>query len=232
MSDIKFDVRDEIKLLEEALQENEELYSEIKGHYDKVKNSGTGVLQFVEKQTSNLISLKSNKVSIIQQMIAAKKNDAELKIKIKNANKEEKGGNAIVSELSNAMYDLILKNKGEKSFDELVAGSQKNETVVENPEDDIDALLSARIAEDDAKKAKELEAEQGKTDENSGNFFVVDVQGNMYCLDPDYNLIEDAVLPEVNITVVENEEATGNDERYIAYDEDGKYYQVIEFEEE
>jgi hypothetical protein len=231
MSDASFDIVDEVALLQQALKENEDLFSEVKTHYDKVKGAGTGApLGFIEKQTANLVSLRSGKVSIIQQMINAKKTKAEMQIKIANANNGEDGASALIKEVSEQMYDLILAGKKDKSFNEILGGSQK--VLDASPEDapDVDAILEARIAEDDAKKAaenKEDDQPQSEATDDEGYYYVVDVQGNIYCLDADDNLIEDAPVPEVSITVQKID--TGE---YVAFDEEGNSYDVVEFEEE
>ena len=223
MSDISLDIKDEIKLLNEALQDNENLFTEIKGHYDKVKQGGPGTLQFVEKQTSNLISLKANRVSIIQQMITAKKTEAEMKLKIANAGKDDSGNSALIGEISASMYDLILKGKGDKSFDELV-GTQKNDENAMS-EEDVDAILEARMAEEESKTKIEVQEEVIEETKNEYQY-VVDIHGNVYCLDDEYNIIEDA--PELDATITINVV----DNEYVATDENGVKYEVVEFEEE
>jgi hypothetical protein len=222
--DIKLDISSEMKLLNEALKESEELFTEVKTHYDNVKKGGSGTLQFVEKQTANLISLKQNKLGIIQQMITAKKTDAELKLKIANANKDDKGNDALLGQLTNQMYDLIIKNKGDKSFDELI-GAQKKLENAQQTEEDVDAILEARLEEEEKKKDEKQKVEE-KSSEEPEFIYVVDLDKNIYCLDSDYNIIEDASIPDVTITITEI------DGEYIAKDEHGNDYQVVEFEEE
>lgn len=222
---IKVDISTEMKLLQEALQENEELFTEIKTHYDNVKKGGPGTLQFIEKQTSNLISLKQNKLGIIQQMVNVKKTDAELKLKIANANKDDKGNDALLGQMANQMYDLIIRNKGDKSFDELVGTQKKLEEAQQN-EEDVDAILEARLAEEEKKKEEVKQPTSNGNEEESEYMYVVDLDKNIYCLDKDYNLVEDASIPDVTITITEQ------DGEYTAKDEHGNIYQVVEFEEE
>jgi hypothetical protein len=222
---IKLDISAEMKLLNEALKESEDLFAEVKTHYDKVKSGGSGTLQFVEKQTANLISLKQNKLGIIQQMVNAKKTDAELKLKIANANKDDKGNDALLGQLTNQMYDLIIRNKGDKSFDELV-GAQKKLEESNQTEEDIDAILEARLQEEEKKKEEVQVKEEETNSDETEYMYVVDLDKNIYCLDSDYNIVEDASIPDVTITITEK------DGEYTAKDEHGNVYQVVEFEEE
>jgi hypothetical protein len=219
MSDIKLDITKELSMLTEALKENDELYTEVKEHYDKVKKGGPGTLQFVEKQTANLISLKSNKISIIQQIVNTKKVDAETRIKILNANKGEDGNDKIIRQMADSMYDLILKNKKDKSFDEIMVGTQKKVESTSVNEEDIDALLEARLKEEQSETIEEVqEVVQPEF------IYVVDMDKNIYCIDSDYNIVEDASIPDVTITIKEM------DGEVIATDEHGNMYDVVEFE--
>jgi hypothetical protein len=220
VADINLDISGELSLLHEALKENEDLYDEVKTHYDKVKQGGSGTLQFVEKQTANLISLKSNKISIIQQMVNVKKVDAETKLKIANANKGEEGTDKLVGQMADAMYDLILSKKKDKSFEDIIGTQKKlDQEVPKEDEPDVDALLEARLSE------LEPKVEEPKVEEVvPSHTFVVDMDKNIYCVDSDFNFIEDVEIPELNITI---EEIDGE---YVAVDEDGNKYDVVEFE--
>jgi len=219
VADIKLDINTELSMLKEALKENEDLYDEVKEHYDKVRKGGSGTLQFVEKQTSNLISLKSNKVSIIQNIINTKKAKAELELKVINANKGQDGSDENILKLANSMYDLILHNKGDKSFDDIM-GTQKNEELISD-EEDVDALLEARLAEEEAKSP---EPEEAKKEDKPKIIYVVDMNKNIYAVDEDYNIMEDAPIPDMNISIIED------GDEYIAKDDLGNTYDVVEFE--
>jgi hypothetical protein len=221
LSDIKLDISSELALLQDALKENEEFYTEVKTHYDRVKQGGAGTLQFVEKQTSNLISLKSNKITIIQQMVNAKKVDAETKLKIANANKGEEGTDKIIKQMADSMYDLILTKKKDKTLDDIMGAQKKIDQEIVSDEDvDIDALLEARLGEIEPKE-KEKQEEKEDTPEYT---YVVDMDKNIYCVDADFNIVEDAVIPELNITI---EEIDGE---YVVTDENGNRYDLVEFE--
>ena len=99
MSDIiKLDISKELEMLNKELVEHEELYSEIKDHYDNVKASrGSGTLGFIQKQTESLVSIKSGKLSIIQQIINTKKVDVEIQLKVASANKGGNEGDEVIT---------------------------------------------------------------------------------------------------------------------------------------
>jgi len=78
MEDINLNIEDELALLKQELGNIDDLYSEVYDHYSKVKRGGTSTLNFVEKQTANLISLKSSKISLIQGIISAKKTNSDM----------------------------------------------------------------------------------------------------------------------------------------------------------
>jgi len=217
MNEINLDISKELQMLNDALQENETLFNEVYTHYNSVKKGGSGTLSFVEKQTANLVGLKANKLNIIQQIVNSKKIDAETKLKILTANKGEDGEERIIKQVADSMYDLILKNKKERTFEEIL-GSQKN-IEVEQKEEDVDALLEARLNEENTQQEK-------KTEETAVEefFYVVDMEKNIYCVDKDYNLIEDASIPDVTITIKEE------DGEVIAKDEHGNIYDVVEFD--
>jgi hypothetical protein len=218
--EIKLDITKELEMLYKELQENDKLFQEVKQHYDQVtKSRGSGTLGFIQNQTANLISLKSGRLNIIQQIINAKKIDAETKLKIANANKDNTGGDEIIRKMADSMYDLIIRNKRDKSFDEiLLDGTQKNSISIE--EEDIDALLEARLKEEQ----EEEKLENNKDEEKPKYTYVVDLEKNIYCIDENYNIIEDATIPDLEITI----EIDG--EEYVAIDQYGNRYDVVEFE--
>ncbi|WCS68268.1 hypothetical protein Goe21_01580 [Bacillus phage vB_BsuM-Goe21] len=222
---INIDISKELSILQNELEKIDELYDETKEHYDKVKNSGSnGTLTFIEKQTSNLISLKTGKISIIQQIVNAKKTEAD--IALKNQRNQEGGDNSDIREIVAGVHDYILNNKKDKKFSEIInkkeseisGGSQKND------EEDIDALLEARLKEEQNENNSEKEDTQ--IEEVNEHQYVVDIDKNIYCLDSSYNIIEDAEIPDLQIEIIEE-----NGE-YIARDENGKIYDVVEFTED
>jgi hypothetical protein len=228
MEDFNVDINTspEEKMLQQALKENEDFYDEIKGHYDAlIKAKSSGTLQFIEKQTSNLITLKQNKVGIIKEMINVKKMNAEMKIKINAANKKEDGTNDKISQLIPAMHEYLLSNKSNKTFDE-VSGSGSQKSSLPAPmdpqeEEDIDALLEARLSNEKSKEEESKEEVQVPQ-----YIYVFDVEKNIYCLDEEYNIVEDVVLPDIEVSILEE-----NGELY-AEDDEGNRYDVVEFEEE
>jgi hypothetical protein len=59
--------KEEFTQLDEELKSIDNLYDEVKTHFDKIKNSNSrGSLTFIEKQTSNLVSLRSARLNVIK----------------------------------------------------------------------------------------------------------------------------------------------------------------------
>ena len=107
--------KDETELINKEISEIDSLYEEVKTHYDALKNSfAKGSLSFIEKQTSNLVSLKTAKSSLIKDRITIKKLCADFELKdIKaNGDSNDTSGLAqqIAKEILNAKEDSVVEN--------------------------------------------------------------------------------------------------------------------------
>ena len=85
-------------------------------------------------------------------------------------------------------------------------------------------MLEARLKEEQNENNSETEDTQ--IEEVNEHQYVVDIDKNIYCLDSNYNIIEDAEIPDLQIEIIEE-----NGE-YIAKDENGNIYDVVEFTED
>ena len=132
--------KDEENELVDAIKEIDDLYDEVKEHYDSLKkasrsaNGGRGILSFIEKQTSNLVTLKNSKASLINSKITLKKYEADLILKQKKDMDDSKVNNDIV----NAILDKI-----EGQNENIVYEDDYNET--SNYDMDEEKLLEERI---------------------------------------------------------------------------------------
>jgi hypothetical protein len=141
-NEIEFYFKDEEKLLNDAIVEIDDLYDEVKGHYDDIKkasrsaNGGRGILSFVEKQTSNLVSLKNAKANLITNKITLKKTAMELALKQKKDMDE--------SQINNDLVNAVLEQIESRDEDSIIVESNYNEEDSSNF--DPDELLESRIA--------------------------------------------------------------------------------------
>lgn len=111
MSD-EIDFSKEHELFDDAIHEVDELYTEVKTHYDRIKNSpARGTLTFIQNQTSNLISLKTTKASLLRDKLNVKKAELDFALKYKKVDEEVAGGSdGIINEIAR----LVINSKEEK----------------------------------------------------------------------------------------------------------------------
>lgn len=158
-NEIESHFNSELELLTEALNEANELYDEVKFHYDAIKNSsGRGTLTFVQNQTSSLVSLKTMKLQIIKEQINIKKNIMDFELKKKNAEGEEDADNKVVLKV------LQELNKQDSVKKDVVI----NEIEVED-ESNFDDEFERRLKElEDEGSIEFSESEQNAINERNG----------------------------------------------------------------
>lgn len=149
----------ENNLIDSEINKIDDLYLEIKSHFDTVKNSrSAGTLTFIEKQTANLVNLKNAKLGMIREKINIKKISSDLDYKEKQlAAKEKENNESLPPELFNQLQDLINSNRAEipgpNDYDPFMKSD-------EEIEDEIDSTLDSLLADDDSpllKVKKEIE---------------------------------------------------------------------------
>lgn len=232
--EIQLDIQEEISLLQKELKSVDELYDEVYGHYSKVKKgSSSGTLTFIEKQTANLISLKTSKVGIIQNIISAKKSDTDMELKIKKANEENGNTEGVNGAILSGIYDLINENRKDTSFEDLI-----NKKPIEQ-DIDVDSILSERADEilaeeerikaerqlDDSDEEPEVAIEEEVEETEDDVEIVFDINRTPYAIDSNSNIVEDYPMPTINIV---EERTEGEDLFFI--DDNGTIYDVVEFE--
>lgn len=150
----------ELRLIDDSISDIELLYAETKEHYDRVKNSQSrGSLNFVERQTSNLVSLKTAKVTMIKERINIKKLQIDTFFKQEKAKGDENNNNeALVAQV--AQYLM------------------KNDTAVNDIEDDyvgdVEGTVSAGRTSDVEKSVDDLLAERIKQLQEDGQIELTD----------------------------------------------------------
>jgi len=219
------DIDTELNLLQEALKETDELYDEVKTHYDVVKKSASkGTLMFIQSQTSNLISLKSNKVSIIQQTINAKKTKAELELKSRKGDEED--SDVRFKHLAHELYDVIRQNRNDEDVMNKINGRTELPEEAEE-EIDYDELIDSRI--------NELEVTEEKSDTETAENDISDTlkivyefgSKELFYMDSDDTIHEDVEIPEdkqFKKFIYEGSDVIG------AELEDGEIVEVVYFE--
>ena len=109
-----FDI--ELDLLKEALAENKALYTELKDHFDRIKNSRSGnTLRFISDQSANLSNLKKNKLDIIKEMTNIKKIIVDLEYKYQSL-KTRAEGDGDTTNLQEAIKILITNENNGQSL--------------------------------------------------------------------------------------------------------------------
>jgi len=136
----------EMQMIDDELADLDSLYTELKGHFDKVKNSQTkGSLTFVKDQTSNLISIKTAKLSYIKQKADMKKNITDFAFKDKQISKEGEGIDTFTNELYKKIANEI-KYIPDKVHDNVVNTLDDND-VEQMLDEELDTLDIGSIVE-------------------------------------------------------------------------------------
>lgn len=233
--DVEFDLiaqfDEELKAVNDSINDIDTLYNEAKEHYDKVKNSfAKGSLSFVERQTSNLISLKSTRISLLKERINIKKTKADLYLKNKRM---ETGGDegsnpALLRDIASLLMNKdVAVNQIEDDFIGTVDG-QVNNSNTEEMTNSVDDLLEARLQA--LKESGDLELsdnEQAILQENKKISIVVVRKGKTWkyaAMDENGKFVKDYEVPDKKENPVKLQREDGE---IIAVDQNDKVYRVI-----
>jgi hypothetical protein len=219
--------KENIDMIQDEMSETDVLYEELKQHFDAVKkSSSSGALTFISKQTPNLVSLRNNKISLMNNLVQIKKLIVELSLKTK----DDSDSDSNVKEILKGMHELLLHNKAETYINEYFNDIENKDSEPEE-EQDYDKLLEERMKnvkhknEDDEEESESNSLILGKD-----YTIVVDEELNMYAVDKDYNILEDAPLPAWTLETVEDEE--GYIHVFNEYDEELDIVSLDEEEED
>ena len=230
----QIDIRNVQQYYEKTLQElqdemdlTDDLYEELKEHFDGIKKSSSpGALTFISKQTPNLIALRKNKIDLLTKQADITKNIIDSTIKLTADDDDEDSSMAILKEINR----LLIENKSEEFIEKRL--NSVDDTKNKISKEDNDDLLESRFASIEAENKSKEKRKKQKSKKNKKHKkykFVVDIEGNIYPVDNEYNLLEDVEIPDdLSITIYEDDE-TGE---IVALDDDGVEYEVIELDEE
>ena len=217
---------DNLKAIDEEIELTEEFYTELKTQFDRIMHStSSGALTFISKQTPNLITLRKNKIDLLKEKNAVLKNIIDSTVRLSVEEEDSSKDNAILKEL----HKMLLSNSPETYRTEDV-----EELDEEEANEDMDALLENRFNEiQKNKKEKETKksAKEMKSKKSRMNYkIVLDIEGNMYAVDDDYNIIEDdedIEYPDWEVTIEEDEDGT-----ITATNQYNEEIEIIEFDDE
>ncbi len=198
--------KEELQMLENEMSKAENLYEELKIHFDNVKNSRTpGSLRFITEQVRNLISLRTHKTDLIKSKINVKKSIADIIIKNKNLDNNISETDlrellSLISQKNNADFiDVDIEDNLENRLLEL---QEKGDIVFEGELSEI------------VNKPKNLISEDCK--------IVVDMDGNLYSINESYEIVE---YLNIDIGLVMKEDENGE---IKAFDKDGNEIEVVD----
>ena len=242
---------EDIEAINKELKDVEELYQTSKTELDRVRASrARGSLSFTHMQTANLISLKSQKLSLIKARQAIKKDRFKQSMQMQMLN----GGNELeipaykvleVLAMNNMSYETLQKSKEPKKiseaeeadFEELVAaeleGDTKPVTTAENelPEFASPVYEPPKPAEDESDKCTEEEVFVPKTEVYE---VVCDPNGKLYIVDVENSTVENTEFFEpdlLGITPDERAEIKTSDDGLQTATFRGAEIEIVQIEE-
>lgn len=210
---------EDLALIDASINEMDELYEEIKDHFDSLKGTyARGSLNFIQGQTGNLISLKTAKFNLIKERVAIKKIQEDLRLKNENAKGDQASADqAIVTELLSKILKTSDTNK-----DNIIDIPQESE-------DSDDELLSRLDSLIDSGDITMSDNDMRIKFEKMGISLVVvkevDDSWDFIAVDRYDDIVEDYPIPDKSMyNLVFKEDTKGSS---IAIDEDGNVYKVV-----
>jgi hypothetical protein len=217
--------QEELDLVNKEIDEIDDLYSEIKNHYNVIKNSHTkGSLTFIEKQTSNLVSIKTAKLNLIKEKINMKRSISEINYKnrqLDNKISSDSNINSIGLESLYAKIATEFKYEKNNNFKETDFNDENFDKEININEDEITELKEIQPE----LLAENIDKEEFSINENE---IVVDRNNNFYEIDNDGVIIKDlGKLYEIKDYTEPDED--GN---LFAITTDEKYFTIVDIDEE
>lgn len=225
------------KMVRDEMAKTEELYEEIKTHYDSVKgiksrlqqdmnsafpinaNESPRINAFIHLQTTNLITIRAQKLAQIKELNSIIKSHADLTLKEfatilreKIANQTDGDENAIA--VAKQLVSILLNRSNENDF--------KNVVDADIIESDIDDALELRLAVEEVKNIL-VDKEPDFIDSKPEYLSIPGIEGEFY-------LVVDETTKELLIlnsdeNVITLEEAGLSDFEFEVTEEDGIYYE-------
>lgn len=220
---IDIDLQKELELLETELEENQKLFDQVKDHYDQMlKARGQTTLKFITDQTSNIMNIRNNRITIIKEMINVKKITADMQIREININKDIEGEEGASKQIAREVYALMKSDSREGSISNIL----NNKEVLEeqnNPEISDEDMLEKRMQEINDKKQAKVKKEQKETPQY---IIATDLNKKLYGINLEgTEIIEDVPLPDDYIITFETDELTGE---MTAFNQYGDELPIIE----
>lgn len=206
-----------IELIEGEIKKTDELYNELKKKFDKINNSTSpGSLNFIAKQTPNLVSLRNNRISLIKELNTVQKIIIDSTLKTKNVENDENSEDNIVLK----KLHKILMNPNSFSSIEEIPTEEDTKFLVDQQDDNIEeyenAFEEAYNSLEDEENYNEIikdsmshiDEEENSEEYNSdidntlpdyndeayletyGYRFVCDMDRNIYAIDENYDMLE------------------------------------------
>lgn len=208
--------------------ELDELYAETKQYFDSVvRAKGRGTLNFIQSQTSNLISIKQSKISLVKEMAGIKKLAIELDHKV---NKGTEGISSKDAELVNKFFEEADNPKHASSFE---TDDFPDDYEEESYEDQDDSALSERFNElvNDGSITMS-ENDLAMKYENVGARLVVYLEDErkpndweFMAVDREYNILDDYPIPDKSLyEMTITQDKAGN---FNAKDQNDRDYEVV-----
>lgn len=199
---VELDLEKELELLERELEENEKIFNQVKDHYDRVLNSRSqGSLKFISDQTSNVLNIRNNRITIIKEMVNIKKLKADTELKEMNINKDMGDNENNVIEMAKQIYELMKTDKREGAISNLLnenndLNNKTNE--IDKEKNKNEEMLKNRMIEINKKKAEE---KRQKEINQNGYVLACDLNGNVYAINAEgTKILEDITVPNFEIT--------------------------------
>lgn len=236
LSDIDELYQEDIDLLNSEMAAMQELYDEMKVHYDNVKNktktqTGSGAYNFLLQQSETLVKLKEVKMKMAKERVNTKKIMMDTKLSIIR-NRKEVGNDEYTLEVAKQMYDMVMK--GKVGMEELKNPTNFMEFAAN--EEDADKALAKKLGlelDENIDFEAELEGMETISEEiieespiPEGIKFICNMQGDVIAVDEDYNEVLDVEIPPEYKKIVFS---LNDDDEYIAININGDEVEIADF---
>jgi hypothetical protein len=232
------DLIKEYGMMEKELSDIDELFTSTKKLLEDSSKGTRGNFIFIANQTSNLISIKNQKMNLIKSMAEIKKTVIDLKFKEMNINSKNNDMDENTRKIAEEIFNKMLNKGTSELLQETIDSSTDTEQL---SEEEIDSILESRIEDEHkeiqvASKNDNIESIEKLLESNSDYKVVIEENENIpLIIDKDYNLIEEfdtdylqSLSKMVEKIVIVNKETI--DDEVFAVDSDNNYYEIVNLE--
>jgi hypothetical protein len=212
---------EEYNLLKNELDDLDEMFEETSKTVKELRKYPSRQNPVImSSQTTNLITIKDKKISIIKELINIKKAKIDIKAKEFNYNNKLDEVESGVSKEILEIYRLL--NKNDKSILIQESLEDNKEEPLELTDEEIDKVFEERLGEAKEEYKEKKKKEQVLPDEYH---IVVTKNKEFFIVDEDYNIIDDIEYDTSVIDIKEFYEENGEE---LAKDTEGHIYEVVE----